>query len=317
MYPKLFAVPALSFPGRTLLLALACFVLFLCSNPLLGADCKNTTSCDDLTAIQVDYMTIHGVSACNSDGSCDDPRATCQSGQCNVELTGYIYLPSLTAPPGGFPAIIFNHGSNNAPPHTAARACGIVKYFLARNYVVFTPVRRGYSPSTGTYFNELPDPLAALKAEKNDVKAAYDHLAGAAGFINPNKIAIMGHSLGGIVTIFANEMDFGQRVAIPIAAGSESWDGSQELKDALIASVPNAKHHTYFFEPLNDVSTAPTIELSHIAGINGQQYQSAIFPPVSYATTGEEAHACFVLDTKQVKKWGKTVIDFLDRYGVK
>lgn len=317
MYPRLFAIPTRSFPGRTLLLALACFVLFVCSSMLLEA-CENTTDCNDLVPIQTPYLTVHGVSACNSDGSCDDPRATCQSGRCNIALMDYLYLPSLTPPHGGFPAIIYNHGSaNDDPHHTAARNCAVVKYFLARNYVVLAPVRRGYGPSTGTYFNELPDPIAALKNERDDVKAAFDYLSGMAPFVNLNKIAIMGHSLGGVVTIFANEQDFGQRVAIPIAAGSESWVGSPALKDELIASVPNAKHHTYFFEPLNDVSTAPTIELSRIAGNNGQQYQAAIFPPVAYATTGEEAHVCFVQDTKQVKRWGKTVIDFLVRYGIK
>lgn len=314
MYPRLFTIPTRC---RALLLALACFAVFVCSGKRLDA-CQNTTDCTGLIPIQAAYLTIHGVSACNSDGSCDDPRATCQSGQCNVQLMSYLYLPSLTPPSGGFPAIIYNHGSNNDDPqHTAARNCAVVKYFLSKNYIVLAPVRRGYSPSTGTYFNELPDPIAALKAEKFDVKAAFDYLSGIAPLVNTGKIAIMGHSLGGVATIFANEMDFGQRVAIPIAAGSESWVGSPALKDELIASVPNAKHFTYFFEPLNDVSTAPTIELSHIAGINGQQYQSAIFPPVSYATTGEEAHVCFVQDTKQVKKWGKTVIDFLARYGIK
>ncbi|HSP05738.1 MAG TPA: hypothetical protein VLR94_01100 [Acidobacteriota bacterium] len=317
MYPRLFAIPTRSFPGRTLLLALACFVLFVCSSALLEA-CENGTDCNDLIPIQTPYLAVHGVSACNSDGSCDDPRATCQSGQCNIALMGYLYLPSLTPPHGGFPAIIYNHGSaNDDPHHTASRACAVVKYFLARNYVVLTPVRRGYSPSTGTYFKDLPDIHAALRDERNDVKAAFDYLSGAAGFVNTNKIAIMGHSLGGVVTIFANEMDFGQRVAIPIAAGSESWDPDPELKDELIASVPNAKHYTYFFEPLNDVSTDPTIELSHIAGNNGQQYQATIFPPVPYATTGEEAHVCFVNDTKQVKKWGRTVLVFLKQYGIK
>jgi len=182
--------------------------------------------------------------------------------------------------------------------------------------VVFTPARRGYSPSTGTYFQDLPDPTAALFDERNDVQSAFYYLSHAS-FVNPNKIAIMGHSLGGIVTIFANELDFGQRAAVPIAAGSESWDGSPALKAALIASVPKARHYTYFFEPLNDVSTEPTIQLSHIAGNDGQQYQATIFPPVSYATTGEEAHVCFVQDTKLVKMWGKATVDFLERYGIK
>lgn len=298
---------------RILTISTGFLVWFGCASGVLAA-CQNSQDCPK-DPIRVSYVSLTNGPACNANGTCDDPRATCQSGHCNISLVSWLYLPSLQPPAGGFAAVIFNHGSVGAPPHTAPRACEIVRYFLSRNYAVLTPARRGYAPSTGTYFEDLPDRVAALKDEVNDVKAAFDYLSGGSPLINPNKIAIMGHSIGGAVTIFANELDFGQRVALPIAAGSESWN-NETFRNALLDSVPKAKHFTYFFCPQNDVNPLSVVEEGRVAGEDGQQYQSTVFPPVSYATSGEEAHVCFTKDSKMVRRWGKVAVQFLHRYGI-
>lgn len=311
--------------------------------PSVAIACHNPMACKS-GSITTTYSQMDNVSSCNPDHTCDDARATCDvaRNRCNVLLTGELWLPSLTPPPGGFTVIIFNHGSNKTPPHKAVNECPLINHFVSKNFIVYVPHRRGYKGSTGTYINDqiqrdadaacaaqggcTPQEAAAffdqftmqdMRAERHDVLDAINYLKNTAPFVNPNKIVITGHSLGGIVSIYANETDLGQRATIAIAPDSESWGGSTAMDNDLLNSMASSKSPMFVFEPVNDVSIEAIFRLGFQAGLNGRQYQSALYPPVPYATSGEDAHVCFVLDSVISKRWLKAVDDFLARYGVK
>lgn len=264
-----------------------------------------------------------------------------------VKLKGYLYLPggkSISDSSDKLPAIIFNHGSNQTVNH----ACEMAEYFTSRGFAFFIPHRRGHGDSTGTWVSNFVDIMAAnqswavkhawtlvyLQDQTYEVSRAIDYLSllkNSAGkpVVDSNKIAIMGHSYGGMVTLFNNNLLNAHKVAVDIAGASESWDAydnedgsldnSSASIDMLKAAVRGANKPIFFLEPKNDVSTRPTIVLSKVAGDADERYQAAIYGPVPL-DPGEDstnAHGKFVIDKDQVEKWSPAVIEFLARFGVK
>ncbi|MEO8503596.1 MAG: alpha/beta fold hydrolase [Acidobacteriota bacterium] len=312
--------------------------------------CPNGTLPAESTRAHVIYQLKNNLSACLADGGCADPRASCELNtathhkQCNLRLEGDLYTPSGAGP---FPAVLLNHGSskcgdsNPACPHTPESFATVKSTLLAAGYVVFEPNRRGYQPSTGLYIDDLvarqihdglPCALGTtvpfqvcstadlVDEAKRDVRAAFNYLA-ARPKVNPAKIAVMGHSLGGIVTVEYNSLFSEHKAAVTIAPGSESWCGNCALQESLIGASQNAKAPLFLAEPHNDVDRDPVIELGFGAGVTGHQYQSTIFPNVIEGgvvlTCGADAHVCFARDPKYVSSWMVGVLDFLKRCGVK
>ena len=113
----------------------------------------------------------------------------------NLKIYGLLTIPTSEQPKGGFPAIIFNHGY--IPPEeyrTTERYVAYVAGFAKNGYVVFKPDYRGNGSSEGNpegaYFSPAytVDVLNALSSVK---KLPY---------VNPQKIGMWGHSLGGNIT---------------------------------------------------------------------------------------------------------------------
>ena len=274
-------------------------------------------------------------------------------------LKGYLYLPdnsTVADSHKNLPLIVFNHGSDRS----AGEQCEMAAYFTDKGFAFFVPHRRGHGLSTGVYFADFLDQvchrtdqnpfgtcgrvinnsllLDYLQDQTFEVAQAISYLSSLTNsshepIINPNKVAIMGHSFGGIVTLFNNNLLTNHRAAVDIAGASESWDfydgddgnntpdesvSIEKLKDA----VRGANKPIFFFEPKNDVSLRPTVVLSKVAGDHEERYQAAIYGPVP-PDPGERsidpthAHGKFVTDHDQVQKWGPAVIEFLSRFGVK
>ena len=272
-------------------------------------------------------------------------------------LKGYLYLPghsTVADSPRNLPLIVFNHGSSRS----TGEWCEVATYFTDKGFAFFVPHRRGHGLSTGMYYTDFLDLVCARSDQNpfgtcgrvgnNDYLLSYlqdqtfevaqaisylSSLKNSAGerIINPNRIAIGGHSFGGMVTLFNNRLLTNHKAAIDIAGASESWDyfdGDDEtdgdntpdnsasirfLKDA----VRDANKPIFFLEPKNDVSIRPTVVLSKVAGDRSDRYQAAIYGPVPGVRTGEEAHGKFVTDPDEIQKWGPAVIEFLARFGVK
>jgi alpha-beta hydrolase superfamily lysophospholipase len=269
-------------------------------------------------------------------------------------LKGYLYLPessTVAASPKNLPLIVFNHGSDLS----AGEQCEMAAYFSGEGFAFFVPHRRGHGLSTGVYYTDFLDQvchrtdqnpfgtcgrvqnnsllLDYLQDQTFEVAQAISYLSSLTNsahqpIINPNKVAIMGHSFGGMVTLFNNNVLTNHRAAVDIAGASESWDyfdrddGNNTPDDSpsidkLRAAVRGANKPIFFFEPKNDVSIRPTVVLSNVAGNHEERYQAAIYGPVPGARDGEEAHGKFVTDHDEVQKWGPAVIEFLSRFGVK
>ncbi len=236
------------------------------------------------------------------DDAFGDSRANPANGR--IRLWGWVYIPDGTPPEGGFPVIVFNHGSEDTP----RSKCEFTDYLVnQKRFVLFVPVRRGHAGSTGAYFEDHVDDqvdqvcdigictdalrreftriftIDYLKQQRQDVKEAVQYIK-TYPKVNDSKIAVIGHSFGAIVSLFFNMLDGDDtKAVVAISASAQSWGETdpqdywqQQLKDA----VRNATRPTFFLHPKNDASTTPVAELSYVAASRNQRYQAAIWTPV-------------------------------------
>lgn len=233
-------------------------------------------------------------------------------------------------------------------------------YFTDRGFAFFVPHRRGHELSTGVLWSDYLDQVCQRTAQEpfgtcgrvNNNEKLLDYLAdqtfevaramefllwikNAAGdrVVNPNKVALMGHSFGGMVTIFNNAVMTDHRAAVNIAGASESWDyfdeddgvntpdNSQSIR-ILKSAVRSANKPIFSFEPKNDVSLRPIAVFADVAIADFQRHQATIYAPVppdpgEDRIDSETAHGRFVLYASQIEKWGPAVLEFLSRFGVK
>lgn len=113
-----------------------------------------------------------------------------------LKIYGLLTVPEGEMPEGGFPAIVFNHGY--IPPdvyRTTERYIAYVDEIAKAGYVVFRIDYRGHDQSegeaTGAYGNPgyLIDVLNAVASIKQHPQ------------VNPDKIGMWGHSMGGYLTL--------------------------------------------------------------------------------------------------------------------
>jgi pimeloyl-ACP methyl ester carboxylesterase len=277
----------------------------------------------------------------------DDTRCElAPDGRClALDLKGYLYLPDperFTAP---YPVLVNNHGSGE----NAGEKCTDSSYFAERGYLVMVPHRRGHGESTGVYLDEYVSTYCSTPGENGACKMEYlreqvDDVAAALAYAldltgdggaplgDPDRTAIMGHSFGGIVTMFTNQRELGQRAVIDIAGASQSWEGNPYASLEMTVAARAARAPVLYLEPLNDRSIRPTVDLAAVAGAACRQYQSAILPAIDVDEDGAITLADYVGDTdgdgndfdprdrahgqftKHTELWASMALEFLERH---
>ncbi len=113
-----------------------------------------------------------------------------------LKIYGLLTVPKGTPPAGGWPAIVFNHGY--IPPEqyeTTQRYVAYLDAFARDGYVVFKSDYRGNGNSEGQ-----PEGAYYSPAYATDVLNALASLRQYPS-VNPNKIGMWGHSMGGNITL--------------------------------------------------------------------------------------------------------------------
>lgn len=227
------------------------------------------------------------------------------------ELQAFLWQPDG---PGPFPALVYNHGSEQTPIVGTRGKIG--SYFAANGYVVLFPYRRGTGTSQGVYWRDRAvaaggDPqraaIAALVEENDDVVSAIEWLR-AQPFVVHDNIAVAGCSFGGIHSMLTAERNVpGVRAIVDFAGGAMAWGSSAAVRERLTEAAGTAQLPIFFVQAENDFNTAPSQTLAETRQQNGLPYRMKIFPP--YGTTNMDGHAKFCLNGTDV--WGPAVLDFL------
>lgn len=114
------------------------------------------------------------------------------------KIYGLLTVPKSDKPKDGWPAIIFNHGY--IPPEqykTTERYVEYVAAFARNGYIVFKPDFRGFGNSEGN-----PEGAYYSPAYTTDVLNAVSSIKKFED-VNPDKIGMWGHSMGGNITLRA------------------------------------------------------------------------------------------------------------------
>jgi len=230
----------------------------------------------------------------------------------NLRIQAYLYKPAGAGP---FPAVIYNHGSRAGRERQSQPVAHVGKLLTRAGYVVLVPERRGYGQSDGPVDTSTrAQVVARLQAETDDVLAALDYLR-AQHFVDGKRIGIMGHSYGGIVTLFAVGHSHAFAAAVDQAGGALSWKGNALVRAALVDAAEKSATPTLFLVAENDMTTDSITVLAEIYRRRGIPHRSVIYPPfipADGASARGAGHRLF--SAEGVTVWERDVLEFLERH---
>ena len=245
-----------------------------------------------------------------------------------LHLKAFLWKPDG---PGPFPTVLFNHGSGGTDAdHTAGfpiteAAEKLAPLFLKHGYAFLYLFRRGQglSADQGPFMQDILRQEEAAKGKEarqhlqfmlattdhlDDVMAALSFLKTAPA-IDAKRIAIVGHSFGGQLTLLAAEHDNTLRAAVTFAAAAGSWERSLELRERLRTAAEKTTAPIMLIQAANDYSTAPSQELADELRRLHKSYVLKIYPPVG--RTADDGHNLLYL---AIPQWERDVFGFLDEH---
>jgi dipeptidyl aminopeptidase/acylaminoacyl peptidase len=140
---------------------------------------------------------IDSIYAAVTDGVMDYRKITYRSPADGLEIPAYLFQPVEKRGEQGHAALIWVHGGVHGT--WTANYWPFVKEAVERGYVVIAPEYRG---STG-YGQEFHDLFDYGGYEVDDAVAAYDYMVETLPHVDPDRVAIMGWSHGGYISLLA------------------------------------------------------------------------------------------------------------------
>jgi len=225
---------------------------------------------------------------------------------------------------GPFAAVLFNHGSHTSAEQIAADAPATLGSLFARHGYVFLFLFRqgtGLSAGQGTLDGDLmaqaqasqgPDGRNRVQLELLEGAEMHEALAALVMLrsrpdVDPGRIAVVGHSFGGSLTLVLAAHDTGVRAAVVFGAAAASWDRSPPLRSRLLQAVDQTTAPVLFIHACNDYTTASGQQLSDEMQRRGKPHALKIYPPTG--STPAEGHD---LIYSSVTRWEKDVFEFLE-----
>ena len=245
----------------------------------------------------------------------------------NLTLRGLLWRPAGPAPS---PAVLFLHGSGGPDAaHTSGflmteAATKLAPVFVRHGYAFLYLCRRGQglSADQGAF---IQDRLQRESAGKDDEARKHlqfvllttdqldDAMAGLSFLkklrgVNPQRIAVVGHSFGGQLALLVAERDSSIRAAVAFAAAANSWESNPEIRERLLIAVRNTTVLIMLLQAANDFSTAPGKAMDAERARLNKPHSLRIYPPVGQ--TAEDGHNLVYLTTL----WEADVFRLLDEY---
>lgn len=217
-----------------------------------------------------------------------------------LKIKGYLYRPPGPEP---FPAIIYSHGSRREEEMARPSRYEWLAYRLARQgYLTFVAERRGYGGSEGKGVVGGAGPTVlrfGLPGEVKDVLAAIDFLKERPE-VDGQRIALVGKSLGGLVSLLAAAERPDLRAVVSLAGGygfSATTMPSEELfvQTQLQGASRRIQIPTLVMHAEND--RIVPVHLSRLVHAELQQRAvpavAKIYPPFKVAGKERDGHILF------------------------
>jgi len=278
--------------------------------------------CMSILAALVLTLTL----AANAEGKLPAGPETVVVNNGPVTLHALLWRPQGKGP---FPAILLNHGSGRTPEELKQlgpyekQADVLGPTFARHGYVFLYLFRRGVglSADQGTNAVDLmnaetaahgPQGRNALQMKLLENGDMTDALAGlkflrALPDVDNNRVAVIGHSFGGSLTVLLAEREPKLRAVIIFSGTGYSWDRSPELRERLFDAVAHIQAPMFFIHATNDYSLNSGKDMDARLAKLGKLHRLKIYPPIG--KTVEDGHGFLYLG---VSIWEPDVFGFLD-----
>jgi dienelactone hydrolase len=246
----------------------------------------------------------------------------------DLKLHAVLYRPEG---PGPFPAVLFNHGSGHAAGRDSSGRVDqrhpelLGPLFVKHGYLFLYLFRRGdgLSAGQGVPSADRMDSAGAAGGqvarnnlqlrlmegdELNDVLAGLAFLR-ARPDVQVGRLAVVGDSFGGSLTLLVAERDSTLRAAVAFAIGGYSWERSPPLRARLLKAADRTMVPMFFIHAWNDYSVAPAQALGSEMTRLGKPNRVRIYS--AGGNTPEEGHDFIDLG---VRTWEADVFGFLDEH---
>ncbi len=232
----------------------------------------------------------------------------------NLRIEAYVYKPQGSGP---FPVVIYNHGSRPSRERVELPFAYVGKMLAASGYIALVPERRGYGKSDGRQFSEEigddrgPRYIARLQQEADDVIAAAE-FAKTLPDADASRIAVMGWSFGGIVSVFAASRGALFRAVVDQAGGALSWDGSPALQSSLKDAAGKIRIPLLGMVAENDRTTKSVKVVVEEAKKKGDQARLIVYPAFKpHENPNGIAPGHMIFSAEGVSLWESDLKDFL------
>ncbi len=243
-----------------------------------------------------------------------------------LRLWAILYRPQGRGP---FPGVLFNHGSGHASGvdlnglHDQRHPEVIGPVFARHGYTFLHLYRRGDGLSAGQGVacgdvmdsaftaggQEARDLVQVQLLEQGDLSDSFAGLAFLRSLpeVDRRRLAVVGHSFGGSLTVLMAARDSSLRAAIAFSGAGHSWLRSAPLRSLLISAVRGTSVPIEFIHARNDFSTASGDSLAAEMERLRKAHRLRIYR--AFGRTPEEGHWLIYL---AVPAWESDVFAFLN-----
>jgi len=269
-----------------------------------------------LVRLLIASLMCIGAAAARSQPESDSPKyqeVFYTSG--NLRIQAHLYKPDGEGP---FPAVIYNHGTRDGRERTPFLFPHVGRMLTRAGYAVLVPERRGYGKSDGEIWwkevgNDQSRLISRLQAETDDVFAGIDYLRGLS-YVDTKRLAVMGWSFGGVVSMLAAARGAAFLAAVDQAGGALTWDGNSYMRSALIAAAEKSTIPTLFMVAKNDRTTASVTTLADVFKKRNVPHKLVIYEPFTPSQGSGVAPGHVLFSSQGASLWENDVIEFLGRY---